>query len=521
MGFIRVPNAGSAGVIKDLSVHELPPAAWTDSSNIRFLDGYCYQFYGHGQIYGTPSVTPFHTLPAVNAGVRYWIYAGEQKIYVTYISGGAAVHTNITRQPAGNDVNYSGVRNAWTSTSLSGIPILNPGNEVDPPQRWNLNPANRCVTLDNWPTNTFCKSLKAFKVFLVALSITDARGSLPYMVKWSTAADPGAVPSTWDPSDATELAGEYDLAEGGDQIVDGLQLRDQFIIYKEQSIWRMSFVGGQDVMGFQKIFGLSGVLNRNCIVEVDGWHFVLTGSDVIVHDGQNVTQVLDKQARRALFQDMDTEAVGRSFVFKNPFLNEIFVCYASIGFSIPNKALVWNYKDRTVSYREIPNLNHANYGVVSNSLNGSWDADGEPWDSDLTAWNGPDFTPDSTRVMMASDNTKFYLLDSSAAFDGALPTSYLERIGLGYGADETIKLVKGVRARITGNVGDTVIIKVGSQSDPYAAPIYSQVTHTIGQTVSDDIFVSGRYISIRFEGGTAFNWRLDSYDIEIDEAGLW
>src|SRR6185369_11391462 len=103
-------------------------------------------------------------------------------------------------------------------------------------------------------------------------------------------------------------------------------------------------------------------------------------------------------------------AIDRAFVFKNPFLNEVFVCYPQAGNAIPNKALVWNYRDRTVSYRDIPALHHANFGAVDSSLGDVWDSDGDPWNSDLTLWNGPDFTPNTTRVLMASDAQRLYLL---------------------------------------------------------------------------------------------------------------
>lgn len=522
MPLVKVPNCGSIGVVKDLSKHELPIGAWTDADNVRFLDGYAQQFLGHGPAYGPPAVIPYHVLSAYSGATRYWLYAGQKKIYVCTITGGAAVHTNITRQTTAVDVDYSGVPNAWTSTVFSGIPVLNPGNLTDPPQRWNLQTASRCVALDNWPANTYCKSLRTYKYFLVALNVTDTRGNLSMMVKWSTAGEPGTLPSTWDPANANELAGENDLAEGGDPIIDGLQLGDSFMIYKEQSVWRMTFTGGQSVMSFQKVFGVSGALNRNCIVEVDGWHFVLTGSDVVVHDGQNATQVLDKQARRALFQDIDASATDRAFVFKNPFLNEVFVCYPSIGSSIPDRALVWNYKDKTVSYRDMPSVHHAGYGSVDNTLGGTWEADGDPWSSDLTKWNSPDFTPNTTRVLMASDLQKLYLLDASAAYDGVLPIAWLERVGLGFDADESIKLVRSIHARITGNVGDTVLFDIGSSDDPYTPPAYQvTLTHTIGSTTVMDCMVSGRYIAIRVRSGTAYFWRLDSYDIDVQENGRW
>jgi hypothetical protein len=517
---VRTPNAGAAGVVKDLSVHELPRNVWTDARNVRFLGGYAQQFLGHGSAYGDLPVVPYHVVPVNVGAARYWLYAGASKVYATAITGGLPVHTNLTRQTAGVDVDYTGVPNQWTSTVLSGIPILNPGNTVDPPQRWNLDTAQRMVKLDNWPANTYCKSLRAFKNFLVALGVTKGGVYYPYMVKWSSPADPGGVPATWDPADATQDAGEFDCAEGGDPIIDGLQLRDYLMIYKEHSVWRLTYTGGIFVMAAQKVLGMSGALNRNCVVDLDGVHFVLTGSDIVIHDGQQATSVLDDVARQALFQDMDASATDRAFVVQNPFLNEVFVCYASVGNSIPNKALVYNYRNKTVTYRDMPNVHHAAFGSVDDQLSQSWDSDGDPWNADLTLWNGPGFTPATTRVLMASNSQKLYLLDASASFDGVKPTSFLERVGLSYDAPESIKLLKSVRARMTGNVGETVTISVAGMLDPYETPNYTAVmAHVIGQSVKVDCMVTGRYFAIKFSDGTAYLWRLDSYDVELEPMG--
>ena len=113
MAIVRVPNCGAVGVIQDLSQHELPINAWTDSQNIRFLDGYLNQFLGHGSVYGTPSVIPYHVLPVIIGSARYWIYASLTKIYAATITAGSAVHTNLTRQTAGNDAYWSKIRCCW------------------------------------------------------------------------------------------------------------------------------------------------------------------------------------------------------------------------------------------------------------------------------------------------------------------------------------------------------------------------------------------------------------------------
>lgn len=517
MPLVKIGAVGQKGVVKDLSSAELPPNIWTDALNIRFLDGYAYQSYGHGQVYGTLSAAPQHIVPVTIAGARYWIYATAAGTYCVTITGGAAVETDLTHATP-----RTGVVNQWTSTVLSGIPILNVGDTSKVPMSWDLNTANNFVDLANWPAGYYCKSLRAYKNSLVALNVTIAGTNYPYMVLWSHPADPGSVPASWDTTDATKDAGKLDCAEGGDAIMDGLQLRDSFMIYKESSVWRMDYTGGPFVYRFSKVLGISGALNRNCIVEIDGQHLVLTGSDVMVHDGQQANSVLDKATRRWLFQNIDTSYANLCFVARNPFFNECWICFPAIGATSCNRAMIWNYRDSTVSFRSLPNVNHINFGPVDNGLSDTWASDSAPWASDLTLWNGPDYVPSTTRLMAASADTKLFLMDASAAFDGAIADAYLERHGLTFDAPESLKLVKGVRAQITGNVGDTVLIYVGAADDPYEEPTYgAAMTYTIGTTIQCDCFVTGRYIAIKFATGSAYQWRLDSYSVDVELAGAY
>lgn len=518
MTIVRITATGAIGINKDLSSHELPNNAWSDGNNIRFLDSYAGVCYGYGSPYGAPTAAPLHLLFCKVASGGYWLYATATKIYSMTVTAGAAVDTNITRQTAGVDVNYTNVANAITSTLHGGIPIIN--NGTDAPQQWLL--TGKCTDLSNWPASTTCKSMRSVKNYLVALNVTKSGTSYPYMVKWSHPSDPGAVPSSWAQTDATKDAGEYDLSEGYDQIVDGLQLRSSLIIYKENSTWRMDYTGGTFVFSFQKILGNSGLMGRNCAVELDGMHFCLTKSDLIVHDGQTATPVLDKMSRRDLFTKIEQTATDKCFVFKNPFFNEIYVCFPSLGNTVPNRAMVWNYVDKTVSYRDIPSLNHASTGNIDMTLLESWASDSEAWVSDLTLWNSPALTPDSTRVLMAGNGTKLYMLDSQASFDGTQPVAYMERRGLSFTQPEAIKLIRSVRPRITGQTGGTVNVYVGYADTPYADPTYGDaIPFTIGTTLSCDTLTSGRYLALKFASGTAYQWRLDSLDVDVVQAGAW
>ena len=71
-------------------------------------------------------------------------------------------------------------------------------------------------------------------------------------------------------------------------------------------------------------------------------------------------------------------------------------------------------------------------------------------------------------------------------------------------------------------MGDTVIIQIGASNDPFTDPVWSAaMTHTIGTTIANDCLVSGRYLSIRFLTGTAYQWRLDSFDLDVTQQGGW
>jgi hypothetical protein len=91
-----------------------------------------------------------------------------------------------------------------------------------------------------------------------------------------------------------------------------------------------------------------------------------------------------------------------------------------------------------------------------------------------------------------------------------------------FDAPEAIKLCKGVRPKISGTAGGTVNVQIGWSNEPYEAPTYgTAVPFTIGTTVAVDSLSSGRYMAIKFSSGTAYTWRLDSYQLDIQQQGAW
>jgi len=136
------------------------------------------------------------------------------------------------------DISYTGV----TSTTFTGISRAQNGT-------------TGATHLDDAPVfvNVYCRSMRAFRTFLVGLYVQKAGVNFPRLVKWSTEATIQATPTSWNETDSTVDAGEYELADTKGDILDGLQLRDTFMIYKEDATYSMQFVGVPFIFSFRQL----------------------------------------------------------------------------------------------------------------------------------------------------------------------------------------------------------------------------------------------------------------------------
>lgn len=527
MPFVPVGPAGALGIVQDIPSHELPPEAWSDGRNVRFTDEKAVKMDGYSLVFDPPSVAPYWLLSVRSAVERIWLYAGLAKVYAFSSIG----HTDITRTSGGD---YSATEaGLWNGGVLGGIPILN--NGVDDPQYWaTANPATtKLADLSNWPASTACAVIRPFKNFLVALDVTKSGVRFPHMVKWSHPAVPGAVPVSWDETDATRDAGENQLTDTESGFIfDGQVLRDIFVIYKEQSTWGMQFIGPPNIFRFFKILEQSGILTKNCVgVLGDGArHFIPTGDDIIVHDGQRAESVIERSFRKTINTLLDVDTFGRSFVVRNSVDNELWFCFPESGQTWPNLAFVWNYRDGSQSIRDIASASHIAAGEIVESDTQTWDSDSQVWDADPQVWDFLKHRAQQARLIQADPvASKLYFLDDTNQANGSNITSYIERTGLAIiGRDrrgnaqvdfERRKLVTRLRPKARGGAFQ---VRVGSQEDIDGTVTWqSPVTFTPGTDQYVDVSVSGRLIAVRFESLADVAWQLDGYDIEVELLGRY
>ena len=358
MTVIPIRSLGKIGVITDANAFDLPPEALSSARNVRFSNGNITNAHVWREAIASPSGgTPVFLFQGqkTNAGDILGYVTKDGKAY--HVLNGAT--TDVT-PAAHSPVDSFASR---TFTTLQGVYYVNQEDHVP----WYFNSTSTdYAALTNWDTNHRCKALRGYKDFLVALNITKSASSYKNMVKWSNIALYDAVPDSWDPADLTKSAGENTIAEIQTDILDGMTLRNTFVIYATDQAWTMEYTAGPDVFQFFKLYSDRGILNTNCVVEVDGMHFVLDDDDIYMHDGVSPAKSLvDKRVKGHIFRNMDLTKAERFFVHHEKAASEIWFCFNSKNDDLKwpgdqclycNYAAVYNYTEDTWSFMDLPNV---------------------------------------------------------------------------------------------------------------------------------------------------------------------
>ena len=423
-----------------------------------------------------------------------------------------------------SDYNANTSSRRWTATNLNGLVVAT--NGFDAPQMWPLSAgipstATPFRELQNWPIGNSCKSIRSFRTFLVGLNWNRANPE-PRLVKWSTEASYGAAPSTWDETDATLDAGEYELSDTPGDIVDGLPLGDSFLIYKEDSIYIMNYVGTPYIFSFKLLSPTVGALSKEAIKEFDGGHFFIGNSDCYICNGQTVTPLLPNKVRRAMFEDLSGDNYQKCFVAADYVRNEMLACFPSSGSDVVDKALIWNWKDNTFSFRDLPDTSYIHDGIIDITAGATWDASTEEWDLGTGHWGERNYDNVKKNLVFCDvTNTKIFRDSFGNTKDGTNMVSYIERTGLDLNDPQSVKFVSAVYPQIEVSGDNTVNVYIGRQiSTEQGITWEGPVAFNPNSQSKVSCRISGKYFGIKVESTTDIDWKLHGVAFEVQQRGL-
>lgn len=524
---MRIPfgNLAEIGVIKDVEDYLLPLNAWTDARNVRLQDGKLVRFTGHQEALAGSPIAPYWLMHCFDLGSNsHWMVCGLGKVY-DYSSG---AYTDITKLATTYGATATEL---WNGGVLGNIPIIN--NGADKPQMWApVAAATKLIDLTNWPATHLAAVVKPFKNFLFALDITEGGTRFPHRVRVSHPAVPGAVPSSWDDTDATKDVYVQDLSDfGAGRLIDCLPMRDVNVLYKERSTWGMQFVGGTSKWRLFPILEETGMFERHCGVSFaeNSMHFVGAGDDVIIHNGQTPTSLLNKRQKRWLLANIDTTNYNRSFAVHNPSENECWFCFPLTGSTWPNLAMVWNYRENCLFFREIDLFSFIAQGQIPLLSNDPWDSDTGSWDSDFSRWDNFTHPPFVRRLLAARpDTSKMFHQDYTDQFNLISFNAYIERTGIdaiAVKANEVVhdremfRLVKRVYMQADGAPFQVQLATQQEIEGPVTWGTAETFTPGVDKFVDFESTVATQLWGLRFSSMNNAGWQIHSIEADVEPLG--
>jgi hypothetical protein len=537
MPYERTEVVQPSGIVSDISPFEMPADVWSGGDNINFRRGRTNALYANNNPYPdiTLAVSPTYMQYVDINGVSNWIYCSYTgSINIVELTDGSTITSpeanGLTRDPPDPTYVYNNSRIAsWSGCNFNSLVVLN--NRLNTPQILEK-PYNVIKDMPFWDAATApwdagstCEVIRPYKNYLIAMDCYDnVRTRYANMVRWSSPAILGEAPTSWDADAVGEQAGLYPLADTPGRVVDGLTLGDYFVIYKTDAVWLMQFIGGEFTMSFRKLFGGdAGILSKDCVVEFQGKHFVLSPSSCYVHNGNTKEDVMDGWVKDEFFQTVHEDYIESTKVVADHNNNEVIIYFISNSNTATepyaDRALVWDWATQEWSRRELNQISHIAEGYISPTVpSQTWDDDSQDWDNDTTTWDGDvNFSPVFESLLMGGYETQeFYASEYTRGVNVFYPEGWVERIGIDFNNDRRFKMLERIVPHIDS--AEEVTITIYASDIPDLIPTPQQiVTFDPKVDVDVDVHVVGRYLGIKFSCPGFF--RINGYTLEWKPTG--
>ena len=551
---LPIRGLGAVGVVTDADPYNLPIEGYTRAKNVRFTEGKVT----HGPIYRdiltvdtNNSTDPVFVRGLFNvAGYDTVIYV-DNLFNVRELTNLADASVYDSSDTVGQDESALKI----TSTTLANVEYINRSDRA-PLSR--VPGSTSFTVLPNWPNDASDKkftttSLRSFGDFLLALgtneTVSGAASSYPNRVRFSDLTLANNVPGSWDDTAATTSAGFTDLVQMSTPIVDGATLGSNFLVYSSDQVWGMEYVGGTFIFNFRKLFDDAGVISQNCIVEVEGQHYVFDRDDIYRTDGLTRQSICEGRIRDYVFNAIDMSKSDACFVQHNSELEEIYFCYHSgddmalyTEGDFCNRAAVYNYRNDTWSFQDLPNVisgstsnfdTTEDYGSIA-TAGFTYSNIGGTYQSQESAFNRHPFMLSRGATNDPSTVASNKLLGIDMADTGTMTkpiettlttNAVVERVGIDL--DEQgiplsgYKVISRIYPQISSpNSDGTFNFTFGAAETPNGTPNYAATqTFDVLADYKLDSRMSGRYLSYKLESDDPKNFAFTGMDLDVQVTG--
>jgi hypothetical protein len=180
--------------------------------------------------------------------------------------------------------------------------------------------------------------------FVIVFGTNDYSSDIlnPMLIRWSDQEDP----FTWTPA-ATNQAGSVQLSHGS-QIVMAVQTRQEIVVFTDQALYSMQYLGAPLVWGVQLLGDNLSIISANAAVTASGVIYWMGVDKFYKYDGR--VQTLNCDLRRYVFQDFNTLQAQQVYCGTNEGFNEVWWFYPSANSNTTDRYVVYNYVENVWHY---------------------------------------------------------------------------------------------------------------------------------------------------------------------------
>ena len=164
---------------------------------------------------------------------------------------------------------------------------------------------------------------------------------------------------------ATNTAGTQRLQDGT-RIMGGLVAKENILIWTDNALYTMKFVGAPFTFGFEQVGTNCGLIGKNAAIEIDGVAYWMGNNGFFSFDG--TVNTLACSVEDYVYDDIDTTKGQQVNAGINNLFTEVVWWYPSSGSEFNNRYVVFNYGQNNA---QLP-MGNWYTGTNVNSIRTSW-----------------------------------------------------------------------------------------------------------------------------------------------------
>ena len=323
---------------------------------------------------------------------------------------------------------------------------------------------------------------------------------------------------------ATNTAGTFRLQDGT-RIVGALVAKETILVWTNNALYTMSFVGAPFTFGFEQVGTNCGLIGKNAAIEIDGVAYWMSNNGFFAFDG--TVNSLPCSVEDYVFDDVDTTKGQQICAGLNNLFTEITWWYPSTGSDFNNRYVSYNYG---VNNAQVP-MGNWYTGTNANAIRTTW-IDSLIYPLPYATSYSSSGTGNFPAVVGLSGLGSSTLFEHETGTDQINPdgsttalTSFIESYDFSLqtdqGAAEFFLAMRRFLPNFKNLIGDVLItISVADfPADPNTATTLSPFTIS-SSTTKIDTRARGRYAALKIQNtGAGQSWRFGTFQVDLQPDG--